>query len=110
MDYYGKDGFNTAHECLVNEGRFCMSGFVLKDTLSGNGGVTRGICKMDERNNLTEVVETENIVKTATGAEAGGVAVDMSFLVSMNVCGLVSEAPRCAERWFQRILRERCSE
>ena len=47
-----------------------MAGFVLKNTLSDNGGVTRGICKMDDQNNLTEVVETKNIVKTATGAEA----------------------------------------
>ena len=39
-----------------------MAGFVLKNTLSDNGGVTRGICKMDEDNNLTEVVETKNIL------------------------------------------------
>jgi len=55
-----------------------MAGFVLKNTLSDNGGVTRGICKMDEDNNLTEVVETKNIVKTADGAEADGVASGMS--------------------------------
>ena len=36
-----------------------MAGFVLKNTLSDNGGVTRGICKMDENGNLTEVVETK---------------------------------------------------
>ena len=64
-----------------------MAGFVLKNTLSDNGGVTRGICKMDEQNNLTEVVETKNIVKTATGAEADGVAVDVNSLVSMNMWG-----------------------
>ena len=50
-----------------------MAGFVLKNTLSDNGGVTRGICKMDEYNNLTEIVETSNIVKNAEGAEADGV-------------------------------------
>ena len=49
-----------------------MPGFVLKNTLSDNGGVTRGICKMDEENNFTEVVETHNIMKTADGAEADG--------------------------------------
>ena len=43
---------------------------------------------MDEGNNLTEVVETKNIVKTATGAEADGVAVDVNSLVSMNMCGV----------------------
>ena len=67
-DYYGKEGFKAVHEYLVNGGKSCMAGFVLKNTLSDNGGVTRGICKMDEDYNLTEVVETKNIVKTAAGA------------------------------------------
>ena len=87
-DYYGKEGFKAVHEYLVNGGKSCMVGFVLKNTLSDNGGVTRGICKMDEQNNLTEVVETKNIIKTADGAEADGVAVDMNSLVSMNMWGL----------------------
>ena len=54
-DYYGKEGFKAVHEYLVNGGKSCMAGFVLKNTLSDNGGVTRGICKMDENGNLTEV-------------------------------------------------------
>ena len=87
-DYYGKEGFKAVHEYLVNGGKSCMAGFVLKNTLSDNGGVTRGICKMDEQNNLTEVVEKKNIIKTADGAEADGVAVDMNSLVSMNMWGL----------------------
>ena len=53
-DYYGKEGFKLVHEYLVNGGKSCMAGFVLKNTLSDNGGVTRGICKMDEQNKLTE--------------------------------------------------------
>ena len=90
-DYYSKEGFKAVHEYLVNGGKSCMAGFVLKNTLSDNGGVTRGICKMDDQNNLTEVVETKNIVKTATGAEADGVAVDVNSLVSMNMWGLTPE-------------------
>ena len=69
-DYYGKEGFKAVQEYLVNGGQFCMAGFVLKHTLSDNGGVTRGIRKIDEDENLTEVVETKNIVKTADVAEA----------------------------------------
>ena len=87
-DYYGKEGFKAVHEYLVNGGKSCMAGFVLKNTLSDNGGVTRGICKMDENGNLTEVVETKNIVKTVAGAEADGVSVDVNSLVSMNMWGL----------------------
>ena len=81
-DYYGKEGFREIHDYLVKGGQSCMAGFVLKNTLSDNGGVTRGICKMDEYNNLTEIVETSNIVKNAEGAEADGVKLDTESLVS----------------------------
>ena len=78
-----------------------MAGFVLKNTLSDNGGVTRGICKMDEYNNLTEIVETSNIVKNAEGAEADGVKLDTESLVSMNMWGLAPEFLKTLERGFQ---------
>ncbi|MBD9241654.1 MAG: nucleotidyltransferase [Ruminococcaceae bacterium] len=87
-DYYGKEGFRAVHEYLVQGGTSCMAGFVLKNTLSDNGGVTRGICKMDAQSNLTEVVETKNIVKTAAGAQTDGTALDVDALVSMNMWGL----------------------
>ena len=102
-DYYGKEGFKAVHEYLVNGGKSCMAGFVLKNTLSDNGGVTRGICRMDEQNNLTEVVETKNIVKTATGAEADGVAVDVNSLVSMNMWGLTPEFVETLEKGFKEF-------
>ena len=75
-----RQGFKAVHEYLVNSGKSCMAGFVLKNTLSDNSGVPRGICKMDENGNLTEVVETKNIVKTADG-----VAADVNSLVSIYV-------------------------
>ena len=100
-DYYGKEGFKAVHEYLVNGGKSCMAGFVLKNTLSDNGGVTRGICKMDEQNNLTEIVETKNIVKTATGAEADGVVVDVNSLVSMNMWGLTPDFFDVLEEGFK---------
>ena len=105
-DYYGKEGFKTVHEYLVNGGKSCMAGFVLKNTLSDNGGVTRGICKMDGQNNLTEVVETKNIVKNATGAEADGVAVDVNSLVSMNMWGLTLEFLDVLEEGFKEFFEK----
>ena len=105
-DYYGKEGFRSVHEYLVNGGRSCMAGFVLKNTLSNNGGVTRGICKMDEQNNLTEVVETKNIVKTASGAEADGVAVDVDSLVSMNMWGLTPDFLTTLEGGFREFFEK----
>ena len=105
-DYYGKEGFKAVHEYLVNGGKSCMAGFVLKNTLSDNGGVTRGICKMDEQNNLTEVVETKNIVKTADGAEADGVAVDVNSLVSMNMWGLTPDFLDVLEKGFREFFEK----
>lgn len=102
-DYYGKEGFQAVHEYLVNGGRSCMAGFVLKNMLSDNGGVTRGICKMDEHNNLTEVVETKNIIKTVSGAEADGVAVDVDSLVSMNMWGLTPDFLTTLEEGFREF-------
>ena len=83
-----------------------MAGFVLKNTLSENGGVTRGICKMDEQNNLTEVVETKNIVKTATGAEADGKVIDVDSLVSMNMWGLTSDFLDVLEEGFKEFFEK----
>lgn len=102
-DYYGKEGFKAVHEYLVNGGMSCMAGFVLKNTLSDNGGVTRGICKMDEENNLTEVIETKNIVKSENGAEADGMAIDMDSLVSMNMWGLTPEFLEVLEDGFKEF-------
>ena len=105
-DYYGKDGFSAVHEYLINGGKSCMAGFVLKNTLSDNGGVTRGICKMDAENNLTEVIETKNIVKTSKGAEVNGVAIDTESLVSMNMWGLTPEFLDVLEKGFTEFFEK----
>ena len=105
-DYYGKEGFRAVHEYLVQGGKACMAGFVLKNTLSDNGAVTRGVCKMDNENNLTEVEETKNIVKTATGAEAEGRTLDMDSLVSMNMWGLTQDFIKTLEDGFKEFFEK----
>ena len=108
-DYYGKEGFKAVHEYLVNGGKSCMAGFVLKNTLSDNGGVTRGVCKMDNENNLTEVVETKNIVKTTEGAETDGVSIDVNSLVSMNMWGLTPDFLNTLEGGFKEFFDKEVS-
>ena len=95
-DYYGKQAFVLLHDFLQNytpekPGDLCMAGFVLKNTLSDNGAVTRGICRMNEEGFLTGVDETSGIEKTADGAQAGGKVIDAESLVSMNMGGLTPE-------------------
>ena len=104
-DYYGKDAFVRIHEFLehytpARAHDFCMAGFVLKNTLSEHGGVTRGICQVDENGYLTDIVETRHIVKTAAGAEADGRAVDVESPVSMNMWGLTPEFVDLLEEGF----------
>ena len=93
-DYYGKEAFVQLYNFLQNydparPGELCMAGFVLKNTLSDNGAVTLGICRMDENACLTGVDETSGIEKTADGGAAvAGAPIDAESLVSMNMWGL----------------------
>ena len=95
-DYYGKEGFVKAAEFLETEG-YGLVGYILKNTLSDNGGVTRGICVVED-GTLVGIHETKNIVKTATGAVAGDQVLDVESLVSMNFL--------CYPKEFIGILRE----
>ncbi len=81
-DYYGKEGFVKAAQFLDQE-QYGLVGYVLKNTLSVNGGVTRGICSVQD-GKLVGIKETKNIIKTVSGAEADGCAIDTKSLVSMN--------------------------
>lgn len=104
-DYYGKQAFVLLHDFLQNytpekPGDLCMAGFVLKNTLSDNGAVTRGICRMNEEGFLTGVDETSGIEKTADGAQADGKVIDAESLVSMNMWGLTPEFADMLENGF----------
>ena len=95
-DYYGKEAFVQLYNFLqgydaAKPGELCMAGFVLKNTLSDNGAVTRGVCKMNDAGYLTGVDETKGIEKTVGGAAAAGKALDVESLVSMNMWGLTPE-------------------
>ena len=114
-DYYGKEAFVKIHDFLQNytpekANEFCMAGFILKNTLSENGGVTRGICQVDDQEFLTGVEETSNIVKTETGAaveEAEGLReVDPMAHVSMNMWGLTPEFIDTLETGFVEFFQK----
>lgn len=115
-DYYGKEAFVKVHEYLVQEhpdqGKLdcCMAGFILGNTLSDNGAVTRGICQV-EHGSLKKVVETRGIVKTPQGAAAPGpdgelVPVDAGSHVSMNMWGLMPEFLQELEQGFGEFLSQ----
>lgn len=108
-DYYGKEAFVKLYGFLtapVQENTYAMAGFVLENTLSENGGVTRGVCRMDENGYLTDVVETSDIARTDDGVKAGDVSVDPESLVSMNMWGLRPEFMQTLEQGFSAFFKE----
>lgn len=63
-DYYGIEAFQKMADFLsnnCNEENYCMVGFQLKNTLSENGSVSRGVCSADENGYLTTVTERTSI-------------------------------------------------
>ena len=108
-DYYGKEAFVKLHDFLIQytpeqADVLCMAGFILKNTLSDNGSVTRGVCETNADGYLTAVHETSNIVKVPDGAavdEDGTLTpINAESYVSMNMRGLTPEFMKCLEEGF----------
>ena len=95
-DYYGKEAFRLIYKYLndptYKDNDYCMAGFILGNTLSENGAVTRGICKVDDSGMLVDITETSGIVAAGDHAEAkdgngNTISVDLNSVVSMNIWG-----------------------
>lgn len=87
-----------------------MVGFVLKNTLSENGGVTRGICQVNENGVLTGIIETHNIEKDGDRAVVRNgediKELDPESPVSMNMWGLTPEFFSILENGFSEFLEQ----
>lgn len=115
-DFYGSEVFKIMHEYLVdkNYGKsdifdLCMGGFILKNTLSENGGVSRGVCKVSSDNILEDVKETYEIKFKGTqllGVDGDGkeVKLDPEQFVSMNMWGLPEKFLEELEKGFPKFL------
>jgi NDP-sugar pyrophosphorylase family protein len=117
-DYYGKTGFKKVYNHLVNakskaeRGTYdmCMAGFVLRNTLSENGSVSRGICKSDEEGYLTTVVETHGLMLNKEGVvehddNGTDMEVTVDSLVSMNMWGFTPDFIDELETGFTEFLK-----
>ncbi|MDO4488971.1 MAG: sugar phosphate nucleotidyltransferase [Eubacteriales bacterium] len=116
-DFYGAEGFRRVHEYLVNSCDetnsvldLCMAGYVLGNTLSENGAVTRGVCSVDGDGNLTDVNETFEIIKkdgivTGQDEQGNSVALTEDDVVSMNMWGLTPQFVKALEVRFPEFLK-----
>ncbi|MBQ0078790.1 MAG: nucleotidyltransferase [Eubacterium sp.] len=100
-DYYGPGAFATIYDYLTNNSdddkyAYCMMGYKLENTVTENGTVSRGICTMDEKGFLQDVVERtkighheDNICFTEDDGETWEVLPE-GTLVSMNFWGFTA--------------------
>lgn len=113
-DYYGGKAYEQAYKYLMRDTKdsdklnICMVCFLLKNTLSDNGGVTRGVCQVNKERMLTDIVETHNIVKSDKGAQVisgdSSIEIDIESEVSMNMWGLRPEIFGELEEGFNDFL------
>ena len=117
-DYYGKEAFVKLYQYMTTEMDvdapvydICMAGFILSNTLSENGGVTRGVCTVDGDGYLQRVTETYEIRMkdgelTACDDEKKPVSVNAGQHVSMNMWGLPPRFLELLEGGFAEFLDE----
>lgn len=118
-DYYGPESFQILADFLRSvegkKGEYCMVGFRIENTLSENGGVSRGLCEVSAEGDLTGVTECHGIQRKdgrliqilADGTEAD---FPEGANVSMNMWGFTPDYFDYSEREFIEFLKENASE
>ena len=108
-DYYGAESFKILGDFLRSvEGKkncYCMIGFNIENTLSENGGVSRGLCEVDAEGNLTGVTECHGIQRKGdklvhTLADGTEAEFPEKAAVSMNMWGFTPDYFDYSEKAF----------
>lgn len=117
-DFYGRGAFEKAAGFLSegNKGsdisHYAMVGYELKNTLTENGTVSRGICSVSDEGLLKEVVERTKIRKTDAGAEyteddgKTWEALSADSATSMNFWCFAPDFMDMTEKYFTEFMRE----
>ncbi|BFG69412.1 nucleotidyltransferase [Sediminibacterium sp. KACHI17] len=117
-DFYGKDAFAKAYTFLTtqcNEQTYCIIGYQLRNTLSDNGTVSRGVCEIDAMGNLTDINERTKIFARPEGdivyEENDQLTVlPENSLVSMNYLCFAPGYIDLAEKLFNEFLEKQGQE
>ena len=116
-DFYGQDGYAKLGEFLSNGvgNEFAMCGFLMKNTVSENGSVSRGICDIDANGNLVNVVEHTKIIKEngkyiSCLDDGSRVEFPADTVVSMNMWGFQDSLFDHLEELFIEFLKEKGNE
>lgn len=118
-DYYGVESFRILADFLRSvegmKNRYCMIGFRIENTLSENGGVSRGLCQVSPEGNLTGVTECHGIQRkdghlVQTLADGTEVPFPEGANVSMNMWGFTPDYFDYSEKSFIRFLEKHGNE
>ncbi len=109
-DYYGKQAFVEMAKFLnesVADDKASMMGYIVDNTITDNGTVTRGVCK-DKEGFLVDIVETDGIKRTDKGVVGGPdeALIPDGTLVSMNFWGFTPAIFDLMDSKFERFLKE----
>jgi NDP-sugar pyrophosphorylase family protein len=114
-DYYGANSFKTMADFLLNDcskTKMSMIGYILENTLSENGTVNRGVCKVDVNQNLVEVNERIKLAKKNgkvaynIGSDEPIGEVDPKSYVSMNYWGFHPSIFKEIEKGLHQFMEE----
>ena len=114
-DYYGLDAYKTIYDALLElpaEGKATMVGYLLKNTASLHGTVSRGVCSV-EGDKLCAVHETKKIQLYADGSLKDlerDRELDPESVVSMNFWGFMPSIFPVLKDYFDYFLRELAGE
>lgn len=120
-DFYGRSGFEAMGKFLSTAedkngvSDFAMVGYVLRNTLSDYGSVSRGVCQLDPQMHLIEVIERTAIEKRGNGAvvlddPSNPIELTGDEYVSMNLWGFTPSYFEAVEKGFRAFLEKRGGE
>ena len=114
-DFYGRESFEILSNFLQSvtdkKNEYCMIGYRVGNTLSENGPVSRGICIVNEKNELINVVERTHIQEkggTIIYLDENGreVTIPPETTVSMNMWGFTPDYFNYSLEYFKKFLEE----
>lgn len=111
-DFYGRDTYikiaDFLRENKDDKKAFCMGGFILKNTLTENGSVSRGICQTDDNDYLVSIVERTKIMRvdgqTVYYEDGVPYPTDENGYASMNCWGFTSGIFPFLDEYFRQFL------
>lgn len=117
-DYYGKNAFSIIYNFLekaVDDEKYnyAMVGYIIENTLTENGYVSRGVCTLDEEGYLADIQERVHIKKAGEGAEYSDddgktwIAIPKGTIVSMNMWGFTNSILGELKNRFEKFLSEK---